>query len=174
MEIKEIRKEDWNSFLLQNGASFLQSFEWGIFQEKLGRKTWQMSVEDGGQVILQALVVKKPLALGKSYLYIPFGPCFKSSLSEEQKKRALEVLLGGIRKIAKVPAFAKASSGEGKSVYCYVEPRNALSAFMSKLGARKPQKRVQPQQTLVIDLIPTEEQIFKNLKSKTTRYNIRF
>ncbi len=165
---QNIKKENWNNFLLQNNASFLQSFEWGNFQEKLGRKIWRMSIEDpsvnsgqDSQVLLQALVVKKPLPFGKSYFYIPFGPCFKQNLADEQKKQALELLLTELQKISK----------QEKSTYCYVEPWKEPREPGSFV---KPQKRIQPQKTLVIDLIPTEEQIFKNLKSKTTRYNIRF
>ncbi|MDO8524014.1 MAG: peptidoglycan bridge formation glycyltransferase FemA/FemB family protein [bacterium] len=187
-----ITKENWNNFLLQNNASFLQSFEWGEFQEKLGRKIWRLAVEDNGGTLAQVLVIKKPLPLGKSYLYIPFGPCFKEGLADEQEKQAFEFLLEEIKKIAKAPAFAKAStdakaladksSGEGKSVYCYIEPfiqEQQMCNFYATaqklhMKIEKPQKRIQPQQTLLIDLIPTEEQIFKSLKSKTTRYNIRF
>lgn len=168
-----IKKENWNNFLLQNNASFLQSFEWGNFQEKLGRKVRRLAVEDNpstnsgqaGQVLLQALVVKKPLPFGKSYLYVPFGPCFEQNLADGQKRQALELLFGEIKKI----------SASERAVYCYIEPWKELSPFQSELSSLwKPQKRIQPQQTLVIDLTPKEEQIFKGLKSKTTRYNIRF
>ncbi|MDD5739006.1 MAG: peptidoglycan bridge formation glycyltransferase FemA/FemB family protein [Candidatus Pacebacteria bacterium] len=205
MEIKKNKeeKENWNSFLLQNnaspegeqapyGASFLQSFEWGEFQEKLGRKTWRLVVDpsagastelsrmssgQAGEILLQALVVKKPLPLGKSFLYIPFGPCFKQGLSSEQEKQALELLLKEINEV----------SVSEKVVYCYVEPfrdksgepsphQNWAQVFggLGSLNLQKPQKRIQPQQTLVIDLTPEEEKIFRSLKSKTTRYNVRF
>ncbi len=159
-------KESWNAFLLANEASFLQSYEWGEFQEKLGRKIWRINIEDGGQVLLQALVTKKPLAVGKSFLYIPFGPSFKDGLTDEQKQQVLEVLVREIKKI----------SASEKAVYCYIEPFKALGSlnFKEPSALKLPQKRIQPQQTLVIDLTPEEEKIFRSLKSKTTRYNIRF
>lgn len=158
----------------------MQSFEWGFLQEKLGRKVWRISIEDpstssgqaplnssgqAGEVLLQALVVKKPLPFGKSFLYAPFGPCFKEGLTDEQKEKTLEVLVVEIKRIAKVE----------NSVYCYLEPFKALGSlkFKEPSALKLPQKRIQPQQTLVIDLLPAEEQIFKSLKSKTTRYNIR-
>ncbi len=171
-------KEFWNDFLIANTSSFLQSYEWGEFQEKLGRKIWRLSVEQNKEVVLQALVVKKSLPFGKSYLYIPFGPCLKEGLTGEEKNKAFEFLVEEIKKIAKAE----------KCVYCYVEPfwnklgepsppKNWVQEISGGLGSfsyQKPQKRIQPQQTLVIDLTPPEEQIFKSLKSKTTRYNIRF
>ncbi len=161
-------KEPWNEFLIANNSSFLQSFEWGEFQEKLGRKIWRLAIEGG-----QALVVKKPLPFGKSYLYVPFGPCLvneqahsaRSSAEAHSKPsgQAIPELLNEIKKIAKAES----------SAYCYVEPFSPPHQTKLWCGG-KPQKRIQPQQTLVIDLTPSEEQIFKNLKSKTTRYNIRF
>ncbi|MDD4990521.1 MAG: peptidoglycan bridge formation glycyltransferase FemA/FemB family protein [Candidatus Pacebacteria bacterium] len=161
---QNIKKENWNSFLLQNNASFLQSFEWGEFQEKLARKIWRLAVEDNGQVLLQVLVIKKTLPFGKSYLYIPFGPCLKQSLPDDQKQQAIQELLGELQKIAKAEGVA----------YCYIEPVKGVSLFSGLKGVKLPAKKIQPQQTLVIDLTPAEEQIFKSLKSKTTRYNIRF
>lgn len=145
---------------MQNNASFLQSFEWGEFQEKLGRKIWRLAMEDG-----QALVIKKPLPFEKNFLYVPFGPCLAS-------EKAMREFLSELKNIAKT---------EG-STYCYIEPfiqEQQMCNFYATaqklhMNIEKPQKRIQPQQTLVIDLIPTEEQIFKSLKSKTTRYNIRF
>ncbi|MDD5433477.1 MAG: peptidoglycan bridge formation glycyltransferase FemA/FemB family protein [Candidatus Pacebacteria bacterium] len=160
MSLKIVEKENWNNFLLQNDASFLQSFEWGEFQEKLGRKIWRLSVENNGETMAQALVVKKPLPFGKSFLYVPFGPCLAS-------EQTMQELLGELQKIAKAE----------NSIYCYIEPLEGvkLLPFRKEFHSfQKPQKRIQPQQTLVIDLTPPEEQIFKGLKSKTTRYNIRF
>jgi len=155
-----MKKENWNSFLLQNKASFLQSFEWGEFQEKLARKVWHLAVEQESNIILQALVVKKPLPFSKSYLYIPFGPCFKQSLTKEQKKQSLDFLVLELRKI----------SQQENAVYCYLEPWSGLSQVRGSL----PQKRIQPQKTLLINLQQSQEEIFRSLKSKTTRYNIRF
>ncbi len=163
--VSQQNKEFWNDFLIAHNSSFLQSFEWGEFQEKLGRKIWRLTVEQNNEVFLQALIVKKPLRFGKSYLYVPFGPCLRENLAEEQTKQAFEFLIEEIKKIAKTE----------NSTYCYLEP------FLQPLPSRKEfnsflkaVKRIQPQQTLVIDLLPSEEQIFKSLKSKTTRYNIRF
>ncbi len=167
----DTQKNSWNAFLIANNSSFLQSWEWAEFQEKLGRKIWRLTIEDNGQVLLQALVVKKPLPFGKNYFYIPFGPCFKQNLTEEQKKQALELLFDELKKI----------SASEKAVYCYIEPKETEGPSFRQIaegraltGFCKPQKRIQPQRTLVVDLTPAEEQIFKNLKSKTTRYNIRF
>ncbi|MEA3272066.1 MAG: peptidoglycan bridge formation glycyltransferase FemA/FemB family protein [Patescibacteria group bacterium] len=65
-------KEQWNNFVIQNVArsgAFLQSFEWGKFQESMGRKVIRIS--NLGQFI------KIPLVLWKKYLYCPRGPARK-------------------------------------------------------------------------------------------------
>ncbi len=41
--LMEINKQNWNNFILANGGSFLQSFEWGEFQEKFGRRVFRFS-----------------------------------------------------------------------------------------------------------------------------------
>jgi len=172
------QKNSWNDFLIVNDGSFLQSFEWGEFQEKLGRKVWRLAVEENSRVLLQALIIKKSLPFGKSYLYIPFGHCLLQSLPDDQKKQATQELISELQKIAK----------DDHAIYCYLEsfldksgepslPKNwaqEISGGLGSFSCQKPQKRIQPQQTLIIDLLPSEEQIFRSLKSKTTRYNIRF
>lgn len=65
-------KEQWNNFIIQNAprsGAFLQSFDWGEFQESIGRKV--IRVNNLGQFI------KMPLTLGKKYLYCPRGPIRK-------------------------------------------------------------------------------------------------
>ena len=173
MEISSTNQnmEQWNKFLLENESSFLQSFEWGKFQEKLGRKVWRLQIAENEEVVLQALVIKMALPLGKNFLYIPYGPCCKHDITNEQEKQAIGLLFEELEKIAKI----------AKSVYCYIEPFKALGSlnfkepsFKEPSALQKPQKRVQPQKTLILDITQSEEDIFKGIQHKTTRYNIRF
>ena len=40
LEINEkVEKNKWNEFIINNKGSFLQSFEWGEFQNVLGERT---------------------------------------------------------------------------------------------------------------------------------------
>lgn len=99
--------EQWNNFVAEHGpksGAFLQSFEWGEFQELIGRKVLRFFIKHSeleeviarpkALVIPSAIgeiatlpavvrndkidgltkVIKMPLPLGKSYLYVPRGP----------------------------------------------------------------------------------------------------
>ncbi len=166
--IQTANKDVWDQFLFDNKGSFLQSFEWGEFQKKLGKNVWRLSVGENDLILAQAQIIKErfPLA-GKSWLYLPFGPCFKQSLSGEGKKQVLEILLAEVKKIAK----------KENAVYCYFEPLSELSSLPNRSELSSlltPVKRVQPRKTLVLDLTQSEEAIFQGFQHKTTRYNIRF
>ncbi|MBI3627031.1 hypothetical protein HY224_03225, partial [Candidatus Uhrbacteria bacterium] len=59
MEISFIAdKKIWNDFVARHAldGGFLQSWEWGEFQEKLGRKVWRMAVSLNGQIQTVALL----------------------------------------------------------------------------------------------------------------------
>jgi peptidoglycan pentaglycine glycine transferase (the first glycine) len=155
------RKETWNDFLLQNSGNFLQSFEWGSFQESLGKKVWRLAIGEGEQILLQAQIIQEKFPLDKSCLYLPFGPIFAQGLSDIQKKEAWQNLLEKIAEIAK----------NENAVFLLIEPTEELLQI-GKRPAEKALKRIQPEQTLILDLAQTEEAIFSHFNS-ITRYNIR-
>lgn len=82
-----IDKKSWNQFILQNSprsGAFLQSFEWGEFQELLKKRAF--IVEDVG------LFSKLPLFFGKNYLYSRRGPInldFKEISKIAKKENAI-------------------------------------------------------------------------------------
>lgn len=121
---------------------FLQSKGWEGFQGALGRKVWR--VDD-------ALVIKFPLALGKSYLYSAGSAAAPS--------------LGGIKNIAK----------QENAVFFKFEPLvgdQRLVENLIKAGFVKSTKEIQPQRTIMVDITRSEEQILAGMREKT-RYNIR-
>ena len=154
----------WNKFLAENQGSFLQSWEWGSFQENLGKKVWRLAIEEAGQTIAQAQIIKEafPIA-GKSLLYLGFGPTWLSSLNEAKTKEALSILWQRVQEIA---------SSEN-TIFLLAEPLQTLPQ-VNGFDIRYPLKRLQPQKTLLLDLSKPEEEIFSNFQHKTTRYNIRF
>ena len=149
MEIVDIKNQkEW-----KNGSQFLQSWQWGDFQQKLGRKIWHWAVKENNKTIVQALVVKRPLPMGLSYLYCPRGPFFGV-----YNQKALELLTNSVKSTAK----------KEKAVFFRLEPIQKIGFISSKLRVLS----VQPNQTAILDLSISEDEILNKMHSKT-RYNIR-
>ena len=70
-------KRDWNEEVLRLGGDFLQSWEWGTFQEKTGAEVakWR-----GTSVI--ALLIKRALPFSRSYWYCPRGPLGENAVAD--------------------------------------------------------------------------------------------
>jgi len=150
MEIVEVKNQkEW-----EDGSQFLQSWLWGDFQQKLGRKIWRLSIKKEGETILQALIIKNQLPLGFSYLYCPRGPFFQDDLSREVSK-----LL-----ITKIKFMAK----KEKAIFFRLEPLRRIDVISSKLKVSS----VQPNQTVILSLNIPEDEILTKMHPKT-RYNIR-
>jgi len=133
--------------------NFLQSKEWEEFQKSVGKDTFRI---DG------KLVIKHILPLGVSYLYSP-RPYFES-------ENALNNFFVDSKKIAK----------KEKSIFLRLEPdlkteasiKNLVSSIKNHNPQIKETKSIQPQDTLLLNLKQSEEDILKNMHQKT-RYNIR-
>lgn len=127
-----------------NSESFLQSHEWEEFQKSLGRETFR---------IMGKLVTKMPLTLGQSYFYCPRAYCKYDQIFDFLKE---------IKKVAK-----KEGAFFSRFEPVFIDEKlNINELDLKKVTSR------QPKQTLMIDLLQTEEEILANMKSKT-RYNIR-
>ena len=149
----------WNQFLIQEKGSFLQSWEWGTFQENLGKKTWRFQI--GREKTLgQALVIKENLPFHLSFLYVPFGPTLAVSLSPSERREVWQALLRKIQAVGK----------KEKAFAIKIEPFKPFGFELPE--AKKSLKRIQPQKTLVLNLQKPLEVLFKNF-SVRSRYNIR-
>lgn len=153
-------KEKWDQFLLENDGNFLQSWNWGEFQLRQKKKIWRFKIKGkSDETICEAQVQKETFPFGKSLLYIPYGPCFKSTLFLKDKKKVINLLLKSLRKIAT----------REKSIFLKIEP---VSTFPKIEDALKSQKRYQPKKVLILSLKLSEEDLLKSFHSKT-RYNIK-
>ena len=58
--IKEIKnKNEWESFLINcKNKTFLQSWNWGKFNEELGKKIWRLGIYENDELLAICLVVK--------------------------------------------------------------------------------------------------------------------
>ncbi len=152
----EINKESWNNFILAHGGSFLQSWEWGEFQDKFWRKVKRFAGEDW-----QAQFVANKLpGVNKFYWHCPRGPVAKFSIFNFQFSNFLEQ----IKKTA------------GKDVIFFRlgpawQIEKGIEKF-KKAGFRQLSYDIEPSQTLILDIIKTEQELLAQMHEKW-RYNIR-
>jgi len=143
------QKQQWNQFILENGGCFLQSWEWGEFQESFGRKVWPVQTPG-----LKGLIIKHNLPLGKNYLYCPRGPIGREDF---------KLFLDETSQIAK----------SQKSVFLKIElDRDGLRQAALEDYGLKPCFSRQPTQTIVLDISKPEQELLDQMHQKT-RYNIR-
>ncbi|MFC1612796.1 lipid II:glycine glycyltransferase FemX [Patescibacteria group bacterium] len=163
MNITEITdKNKWNELVAsQKNAQFLQSWEWGEFHKKMGRKVWRVVV-DG----VVAQIIKYSLPFGQNYLYCPRGPGVnpKSKVhpSDEHGARSPKswnIFLKKIKELAK----------EEKSMFVRVELSAESDENDLRIGRRV--KSVQPENDWVLDLKKNKEELLAGMHHKT-RYNI--
>jgi len=166
IELLEKDKSRYNSFVTsQKSGSFLQSWEWGMWQEKLGKKAFRFFLEDGNQVVASLQVIKSPLPMGKYYLYVPYGPVIKDNFSAEGGSRSagqfsifnFQFLLQELRQMFPGAVFIR------------IEPKDRIKGLPS---IAKKTTNIQPGKTLIIDLSKSEDQLLAEMHQKT-RYNIK-
>lgn len=131
---------EWNQLVKEHAplfGAFLQSYEWGEFQKRLGREVKRVYRKDETGVLV-AQAVKLALPAGQHYWFLPKGP-----LGTMNQHNAIAVL--------------REELPDG--VFLRMEPGGSM-----KLPEVK---EVHPATSLVIDLQQEEELIWKGMKSKT-------
>ncbi len=152
-----VDKKTISDFLLtaadNYGAEFLASLEWAelLRIEATEVTTFGVYLDDKLVAIFNAL--KKNLYRNCFYFYLPRGPIFADNLSSEKQLAIWQFLISEFRKKG--------------SLFLRVEPKNFLPPeikFISSIN-------LQPQETLMLDLSLTENELLNACHSKT-RYNI--
>ena len=101
MELKEIgKKEEWEEFLEKcSEKTFLQSWNWGEFNNRMGEKIWRFGVLNSGNMIAAALVCKIPARRG-TFLFVPHGPVMMAGLTFADKKEIMELFMVRLEQLA--------------------------------------------------------------------------
>lgn len=172
MKVEEIsEKEIWECFLFKcEEKTFLQSFNWGEFQKKMGNKIWRLGIYDKDKLAAVALIIKIVAKRGV-FLFCPHGPAFvpfygTSAGKPSLRYKALKILLEKLKKIAK----------EEKASFIRVSPvwensRENTKVF-ENLGFRQAPIHMHPELTWELHIESLEEELLQNMR-KTTRYLIR-
>lgn len=162
--LSEKDKQDYNQFVVASTTgSFLQSWEWGQWQESLGRGVFRYWLLDESQKKIGSIqFIKMPLPLGKYYLYAPYGPVLSEG---ENFKFKISNFKEEIQKQFPEAIFIRV---EPKDLSLIPDPclpdRQDLSFTKSP--------NIQPGKTLIINLSKSAEELLGQMHHKT-RYNIR-
>ncbi len=165
MEIKEIQdKNIWESFLSEcKEKTFLQSWNWGDFQERMGNKIWRFGIFNKENLVAVFLVSKITAKRGKFFL-IQHGPVVKDSGLEEEVLRSLVEELKKIKNQEQV-SFIRMNP-------LWERSKNNEELFQ-KLGFKEaPMHANAYEATWKLDLTSSEEELLLKMR-KTTRYLIR-
>lgn len=153
----------WDDLIKQApDGGFLQSWNWGRFQESLGNPVFNLQSKDKTWVA-QCIQLR---AGNQFVLSIPRGPVLVASNQDlgASEKKSFQVFMNEIRKFA-------------KEKNCFVirfdPPYNnsELPITNSELRVKKSHKVTNPEHTLILNTEPSEEELLANMKPKW-RYNI--
>jgi len=161
-EIKE--REKWEDFLLDcEERTFLQSWNWGEFQKRMGNEVLRLGLSEGDNLRAVALVSKIKARRGKFYL-IQHGPVIAE---EAKKKESLSLFIEELKKIGVKEGFdfIRMNPLLGRT--------NENKEMLEQLGTKEsPMHANAYESTWKLDITPPEDDILRDMR-KTTRYLIR-
>lgn len=159
--------------------SFLQSRFWGDFKAEFGWKPMSFELE-GASARSSLLVLIRRMPAGFSFAYVPHGP--ELDVPEAERSSALAEIAEALRPLlpktclfirfdpqwyeAEIPPEGGGERGD-ESAKAGAPKRPALESPL-----RRAASDVQPPDTVIVDLGPSEELILAAMKPKW-RYNIR-
>lgn len=154
-------KEKWEEFVLsRDEANFLTSWNWGVFQKRLGKKVFCLGMEENSGLVGAMLVVKEEAKRGH-YLAIAGGP-----LINWKNQAQINLFVSTVRELAR----------EEKCVFVRVRPQIIDSkdnrALFGSMGFGLSPMHLTADLTRQIDLTKSEEEIMIGMR-KSTRYEIR-
>ncbi|MBP7842546.1 peptidoglycan bridge formation glycyltransferase FemA/FemB family protein [Candidatus Woesebacteria bacterium] len=163
-----VTKESWEEAITQfKEANFLQSWNWGIFHENLGKNVIRLLFLDEGvlnsgnqKIVGLALLVVEKAKRG-NYITIAGGP-----IMDWQNQELFDYVFDQIKAVAR----------EQKVDFIRFRPQERESAELqervAKVGARPAQMHLTADLTLQLDVTQTEEELLSQMR-KNHRYSIK-
>lgn len=158
----------FNEFVgTQGSAQFLQSWQWGMFQERMGRGIRRIGVEDHGKLLGTVQCILRSVAFGRTYLYCPRGPVVDARLPVDRYVEVLRTLVAAVVEHAR----------QRGAMFVKIEPpieKQSRAVFDTASSTFNPRHAafVQPQDTWLLDLTKSGSELQRGMHPKT-RYNIR-
>ena len=154
-------KKIWENFVLSRQPNiFLQSWNWGKFQQSLGKKIFRLGFWKRNQLVGVALLIKEEAKRG-TYLTCPGGP-----LLNWEEKELFYHFRDYLKELGKLE----------KAFFARVRPSIPDLAqnreLFQKAGFIKAPMHLHAETTLHLDLNRSEEEIISGMR-KNTRYCLR-
>jgi lipid II:glycine glycyltransferase (peptidoglycan interpeptide bridge formation enzyme) len=155
------KKEVWEKFLLSKSPkSFLQSWNWGETNALCGSEIFRFGIFKKNKIVGIFQILHEKAKRGPHFL-IPGGP-----IIDWKDKRAVEKFLDFVRKFAI----------EKGVWFIRIRPEilddNETRTYFKKLGFVPAPMHLNAENTWVLDITKSEEELLKNMR-KTTRYLIK-
>jgi len=168
MEIKKIEdKKIWEEFLEKcKEKTFLQSFNWGEFNEKMGNKIWRFGIFENEKFLALALTIKISARRG-NFLFVPHGPVLNSDFENKNLKFEIFKFL-----FDELKTVAKKEKCDFIRIAPILERNENNEKIFKKLGFREAPIHIHPEITWELDISKSEDEILREMR-KTTRYLIR-
>jgi len=152
--LDKLNKLDWDKFALENDGSFLQSWEWGEFQERAGRRVFRFC----GKGWQSQFIEYKIPCVNKLYWYAPRGPIMNGWQTEE------------------LIAIVKTEIKDKNNIFFRLGPSwetgRGFEEKLKKEGFKQLPYDIEPSQTQILGLTKTEDELLSQMHEKW-RYNIR-
>jgi len=151
----------WEEFSLHSSFNnFLQSWNWGVFNQAIGNTIIRRGIFEDNNLIGITLAIVQKSKLG-NFLYVPRGP-----IVHEFRLDILEALVKDLKNFAK----------EHNCIFLKIEPNLSESEkkqqIFTNLGFLRAVTFTQVEDAWLLDLTKTEEELLYGMR-KTTRYLIR-
>ncbi|MDD2695040.1 MAG: peptidoglycan bridge formation glycyltransferase FemA/FemB family protein [Anaerolineales bacterium] len=173
----------WNGMVASlPGAHLLQSREWAAIKEPIGWQPTYRAWRAGDSLLAAALILTRTIRLGGlasllKVMYVPKGPLLQDWADFSLRAKVLSDLVklgkdNGAIFIKIDPDVTLGSTGPGRN-QLNLDPRGeAICADLRKRGWVLSQEQIQFRNTVLVDLIPSEDELLARMKQKS-RYNIR-
>lgn len=154
-------KNEWERFLTHHDeANFLQSWDWGEFNENLGNKIYKTGFYINDKLTGIMLSIVEKAKRGK-YVIVPGGP-----IIDWQDKDIIHAFVNQIRLIAK----------ENNCSFVRIRPQLLSNDFSKNLFKKyrfiNAPMHLHAELTSQLDITKAEETLLQNMR-KTTRYEIK-
>lgn len=156
----------WENFLASQSPNlFVQSWRYGEFFRSLGEEFYVLGIEHKGNLIGGSLVVTTTAKRGK-FLYLPYGPI----MNFVQKTEEGSLLFSEFCKELRI--LAGKCGADFVRVSPFLEDSILMRESFRAEGFKPAPMHVLAENTWILDLAPSEEELFKQMRP-TTRNLIR-